>query len=72
VAQRGAQAQTFEVYFDAILIGKVQPATADFELFVSDTFTATAGLHKITITGTNAKGGDNSGFVDDVKLVYRP
>lgn len=71
-AQRGAQAQTFEVYFDAILIGKVQPATADFELFVSDTFTATAGPHKITITGTNAKGGDNSGFVDDVKLVYRP
>ena len=72
VAQRGTQAQTFEVYFDALLIGKVQPATSDFELFVSDTFTATAGLHKITITGTNAKGGDNSGFVDDVKLVYRP
>ena len=72
VAQRGAQAQTFEVYFDTKLIGKVQPATADFELFVSDTFTATAGSHKITITGTNAKGGDNSGFVDDVKLVYRP
>lgn len=72
VAQRGTQAQTFEVYFDALLIGKVQPATSDFELFVSDTFTATAGPHKITITGTNTKGGDNSGFVDDVKLVYRP
>jgi hypothetical protein len=72
VAQRGTQAQTFEVYFDNILIGKVQPATSDFELFVSDTFTATAGTHKITITGTNAKSGDNSGFVDDVKLLYRP
>lgn len=71
-AQRGAQAQTFEIYFDALLIGKVQPATADFELFVSDTFTATAGPHKITIAGTNPKGGDNSGFVDDVKLLYRP
>ena len=72
VAQRGTQAQTFEVYFDATLIGKVQPAAADFELFVSSTFTATAGAHKITITGTNTHGGDNSGFVDDVKLVYRP
>lgn len=72
VAQRGAQAQTFEVYFDALLIGKVQPATSAWELFVSSTFTATAGAHKLTITGTNTKGGDNSGFVDDVKLVYRP
>lgn len=71
-AQRGTQAQTFEVYFDATLIGKLQPATSDWELFVSNTFTATAGAHKLTITGTNAKGGDNSGFVDDVKLVYRP
>jgi len=72
VAQRGTQAQTFEVYFDALLIGKLQPVSADFELFVSSTFTATAGPHKITISGTNAKGGDNSGFVDDVKLLYRP
>jgi hypothetical protein len=71
-AQRGTQAQTFEVYFDALLIGKLQPATSDFELFVSDTFTASAGAHKITIMGTNAKSGDNSGFIDDVKLVYRP
>lgn len=71
-AQRGTQAQTFEIYFDATLIGKLQPASADFELFVSDTFTASAGPHKITISGTNAKGGDNSGFIDDVKLLYRP
>ena len=71
-AQRGTQAQTFEFYFDAILIGKLQPAAADFELFISDTFTATAGPHKITLTATNLKGGDNSGFIDDVKLLYRP
>jgi hypothetical protein len=71
-AQRGTQAQTFELYFDALLIGKFQPATADFELFVSDKFTAAAGTHKITITGSNAKGGDNSGFIDEVKLLYRP
>lgn len=71
-AQRGAQAQTFEILFDAQVIGKFQPATADFELFVSDTFTATPGSHKITVAGTNAKGGDNSGFVDEVKLLYRP
>jgi len=70
-AQRGAQAQKFDVFFDATLIGKFQPATSDFELFVSDTFTATAGPHKLTISGTNGTG-DNSGFVDDVKLVYRP
>ncbi len=70
-AQRGTQAQTFEVYFDDTLIGKLQPASADFEYFVSDTFFATAGPHKITIKGTNGHGGGNAGFIDDVKLEYR-
>jgi hypothetical protein len=70
-AQRGAQKQSFEVYFDLTLIGKIVPASATFEAFVSDTFTATAGPHKITIRGTNS-GGDNTGFIDDVKLIYRP
>jgi hypothetical protein len=70
-AQRGAQKQSFEVYFDLTLIGKIVPASATFEAFVSDTFKATAGPHKITIRGTNS-GGDNTGFIDDVKLLYRP
>ena len=71
VAQRGTQKQSFDVYFDTTLIGKVVAASSAFEAFVSDTFTATAGPHKITIRGTNTSG-DNSGFVDDVKLIYRP
>lgn len=66
-AQRGTNAQRFEVYFDNTLIGTFQPATANFEYFVSNTFTATAGPHKITIAGTNVSG--NSGFIDDVKLL---
>jgi hypothetical protein len=71
-AQRGAQAQTFELYYDNTLIGKVTPASSAWETYVSDVFTATAGPHKITIKGTNPKGGDNSGFVDNVKLIYKP
>ena len=71
-AQRGAQAQTFELYYDNTLIGKVTPATSAWETYVSDVFTATAGPHKITIKGANPKGGDNSGFVDNVKLIYKP
>jgi len=70
-AQRGTQKQTFEAYFDNILIGKFSPASADFQYFVSDTFSATAGSHKISIKATNIYGGDNSGFIDDVKLEYR-
>ena len=67
-----SQEQSFDVYFDDKLIGKFQPATNVFEYFVSDTFSATAGPHKITIKGTNSKGVDNSGFIGDLKLVYRP
>ncbi len=67
-AQRGNEAQSFEVYFDNTLIGLCKPATANFEYFVSNTFTVTAGPHKITIAGTIASD-DNSGFIDDVKLL---
>jgi len=71
-AQRGTQGQTFELYYDDALIGKVTPASSAWATYVSDVFTATAGPHKITIKATNAKGGDNSGFVDNVKLIYKP
>jgi len=70
-AQRGTQKQTFQVFIDDLLVGTFTPASSAWQSFVSDTFNASAGPHKLAIKGTNPLGGDNSGFVDDVKLEYR-
>jgi len=70
-AQRGTQKQNFEIYIDNVLVGKVTPSTSAWEYYASNTFSATAGPHKLAIKGMNSLGGDNSGFIDDVKLEYR-
>lgn len=70
-ARRGTQTQVFEVSFDDVLLDTFTPATSEFEYFATRTFAATAGNHKIKIKATNPLGGDNSGFVDDVKIEYR-
>ena len=70
-AQRGTQKQTLDILFDDVVVGTFQPTSAVWAKYVTRTFTATAGPHKITIKGTNTNGGDNSAFVDDLKLVLR-
>lgn len=70
-AQRSTQKQTIDILFDDVVIGTFQPASATWAKYVTKTFTATAGVHKITIKGTNTYGGDNSAFVDDLKLLLR-
>ncbi len=70
-ALRGTQKQAFEVLIDDVLVGTFAPASSDWEAFVSKTFSASAGPHKLAIKGTDPLGGGNGGFVDDVKLEYR-
>lgn len=70
-AQRGTQKQTIDILFDDVVIGSFQPTSSVWAKYATKTFTATAGDHKLTIKGTNTFGGDNSAFVDDLKLLLR-
>ncbi len=70
-AQRGTQTQTLDILFDDALVSTIQPTSSTWTNYTTKTFTASAGDHKITIKGTNTHGGDNSAFIDDLKLILR-
>lgn len=70
-AQRGTQKQTLDILIDDVVVGTIQPTSAVWAKYATPTFAVTAGDHKLTIKGTNTFGGDNSAFVDDVKLILR-
>ncbi|HWR99248.1 MAG TPA: fucose-binding lectin II [Prolixibacteraceae bacterium] len=70
-AQRSTQKQTIDILIDDVVIGTFQPTSSTWAKYVTKTFTATAGEHKLTIKGTNTYGGDNSAFIDDLKLILR-
>ena len=70
-SQRGGQKQTLDFLYDNIVILTLEPASAVWAKYSTRTFNATAGPHKITVRGTNAHGGDNSAFVDDMKTILR-
>jgi hypothetical protein len=70
-AQRSTQRQTIDILIDDVVIGTFQPTSSTWAKYVTKTFTATAGDHKLTIKGTNTYGGDNSAFIDDLKLILR-
>src|SRR5690606_35375332 len=61
-AQRGGQAQAFQVLVDGVAVGPqsgFQPASSTYTSFTSDSFTVGAGYHTIQFLGLNPNGGDN-------------
>ena len=70
-AQRGSQKQTIDVIIDAVVVGSIEPKSSAWARYATPTFAVTAGDHKLTFKGTNTFGGDNSAFIDDVKLILR-
>jgi len=46
----------------------VQPANTQYSSFTSSSFTLSAGTYTLTIQGLNPNGGDNTMFMDAVKL----
>jgi hypothetical protein len=70
-AQRGnyqASNQTFEVLIDNAVVGTFTPTSTNYAGFTTSAFTVTAGAHVISFVGLNPNGGDNTAFVDDVRI----
>jgi Ca2+-binding RTX toxin-like protein len=69
-AQRGnfqASAQTFRVLVDGLAVGTFTPPGAGYSSLTA-TFTVAAGSHTITFQGLDSAGGDNTAFIDSVRL----
>jgi hypothetical protein len=70
-AQRGngGGAQTLQVLMDGNVIGTFNNlGGTGYSTLTTNPFTVTAGSHVITIQGTNANGGDNTAFIDQISI----
>ncbi|ANF97338.1 chitobiase/beta-hexosaminidase C-terminal domain-containing protein [Paenibacillus bovis] len=59
--------QKFNVMLDNQVLGSYTPASGAYEAFTISPFTVTAGEHTIQFVATSTTG-DNTAFIDDVKL----
>src|SRR5262249_55402762 len=70
-AQRGNAnqgGQDFRVLLDGAVVGTFRPGSAAYAGFTTAAFTVGAGAHTVSFQGLDSVGGDNTAFVDDVKL----
>ena len=72
-AQRGnygvaISVEDFEVLVDGVVVGTFKPSGISYQLYTSNVFTVAAGVHTIAFVGLDSAGGDNTVFLDAVKL----
>ena len=70
-AQRGndqASRQDFEVLVDGAVVGSFTPSGTSYRPYTTAAFTVTAGSHTIAFRGLDSAGGDNTAFVDEVRI----
>ena len=61
--------ESWNVQIDSTVIGSYNPGPAATSYVdYSATFTATAATHTLTFAGTNLVGGDNTVFIDNVRI----
>ncbi len=70
-AQRGsnnATSQTFQIKIDDQVLGTFTPGSKNYADFTTNLFTPITGNHTLTVQGTNPNGGDNTAFLDNVRI----
>ena len=71
-AQRAGNHQDFQVLIDGVSVGAFRPGGTAYQAYSTSTFTVSTGAHTITFQGLDSLGGDNTAFVDDVKVASAP
>jgi subtilisin family serine protease len=64
-----ASRQDFQVLVDGVAVGTFIPASTSSAQYTTSVFTVAAGSHTIAFQGLDTAGGDNTAFVDTVRLV---
>ncbi len=70
-AQRGNSnqvGQDFGVYLDNTLLGTFRPAGTGWVAMSTAAFSTTAGAHTLKFVGIDSSGGDNTAFIDAVRV----
>ena len=60
--------QDFQVFLDSVLLGVFRPSSMGYIDYSTSAFTTTAGTHTLKFVGLNTAGGDNTAFIDNVRV----
>jgi hypothetical protein len=70
-AQRGNQRQTFQIFVDGVVVGTFNNINGpNYQSYNTSSFSVATGNHTISFVGTNINGGDNTAFIDDIRLSF--
>jgi hypothetical protein len=61
--------QDFAVMLDDLVLGAFEPADYKYRE-LSTSFVATSGTHTLEFIGVNTAGGDDTAFIDKVRLLW--
>lgn len=64
----GGAGQDFQVLVDDQQIGTFRPSGTTYTRLTTNNFTVPAGAHTLKFIGLNSSGGDNTAFIDDVRV----
>jgi hypothetical protein len=64
-------AQSFQVLVDGQVVGTFANLSTAYTSFTTNAFTVAAGSHTITFQGLNPNGGDNTAFIDTIRVNAR-
>lgn len=68
----GAGGQDFQVYLDDFLLTTIRPSSTSYVDYSTPEFNTTAGTHVLKFAGLDSLGGDNSAFIDNVRITNSP
>jgi PKD repeat protein len=73
-AQRGnlSSTQNFQVLLDSTSLGTFTPSGTSYADYTTSAIIPGAGSHTLNFVGLNSVGGDNSVFIDNVRIVGVP
>jgi len=60
--------EDFQVFLDGNLLGSYTPSSATYASITTPAFTTTVGTHTLKFVGVDSAGGDNTAFIDTVRL----
>jgi hypothetical protein len=70
-AQRGNyqdSSQRIAVLIDGVMVDTFSPSGSSYVFHTTDTFSVSAGAHTVTFVGLDQGGGDNTAFIDQVRV----
>ena len=60
--------QDFQVLVDGTVVGTITPSSSNYADYTTPSFSVTAGSHTVTLQALDSAGGDNTAFVDNIRI----